>query len=216
MSIQQWYSDEDYSDDYHSPRKRRRLKHVPDDYIIEQRGFFSERSSRQSEMHISSLKGSGHRYNESEIEMGISHKSKKIERYRADRLYSPKSYNRRGDKVQRVSRSNMPDEAHHFIRAKKKLKGYNTETHDTTARPRQTKAKQMQSKQYLRSNLEKTSPVDSSVSYELPTGYSCKEEEEVSPPQTTNLVANLVSVMKPLLIHFHVQALELLQCIIGT
>ena len=110
----------------------------------------------------------------------------------------------------------MPNEAHHFIRAKKKLKGYNTETHDTTARPRQTKAKQMQSKQYLRSNLEKTSPVDSSVSYELPTGYSCKEEEEVSPPQTTNLVANLVSVMKPLLIHFHVQAFELLQCIIGT
>ena len=48
------YSDEDYSNDYHLSRKRRRLKHVPDDNIIEQRGFSGECSRRRSEMHISS------------------------------------------------------------------------------------------------------------------------------------------------------------------
>jgi hypothetical protein len=180
------YSEEEYSDDYHSSRKRRRLNHVPDDYINEQRGYSGERSMRRSEMHISSSKArrsrssrSGQRYKESEMEMGISHRSKKIERYRADRSYSPKSY-RRGDKMQYVSRSNMPYETHNVIKAKKKLKGYNTETRDVTARPRQAQTiKQMNtpSKQYPRSSLEKASPADSYVSYELPR-YSDDEEEE--------------------------------------
>jgi hypothetical protein len=80
----------------------------------------------------------------------------------------------------------MPDETHHVIKAKKKLKGYNTETRDVTARPRQTQTiKQMNtpSKQYPRSSLEKASPADSSVSYELPR-YSDEEEEE-SPLRTS-------------------------------
>ena len=184
------YSEEEYSDEYHSSRKRRRLNNVPDDYINDQRGYSGGRSRRRSEMHINSSKArrsissrSGQRYNESGIEMGISHRSKKIEQYHADRL-SPKSYNRRGDKVQHVSRSYMPYESHHVVRPKKKLQGYNTDTRDATARPRQTKAtKQMQNKQYLRSSLEKASPADSPASYELPR-YSLREEEEESPPRT--------------------------------
>jgi hypothetical protein len=77
----------------------------------------------------------------------------------------------------------MPDETHHVVRAKKKLKGYNTETRDVTARPRQTQAKKQMttpSKQYPRSSLEKASPADSLVSYELPR-YSDDEEEESLP-----------------------------------
>jgi len=184
------YSEEEYSDEYHSSRKRRRLNNVPDDYINDQRGYSGGRSRRRSEMHINSSKArrsissrSGQRYNESGIEMGISHRSKKIEQYHADRS-SPKSNNRRGDKVQHVSRSYMPYESHHVVRPKKKLQGYNTDTRDATARPRQTKAtKQMQNKQYLRSSLEKASPADSPASYELPR-YSLREEEEESPPRT--------------------------------
>ncbi|KAL3815317.1 hypothetical protein ACHAXA_009999 [Cyclostephanos tholiformis] len=164
-------SSDDYSDEYHS---QRRQKNSPDEF--EPKMLSGKHSSRRLEIrNRSSATTKGHstssrivgaltqlKYDVSEIDMRSSQKSKKVERYHADRTVSPKKHYRHVDEMHFTPRTKKSGEMYNAPIDRMRLKGHNTEPlvvgMPLTSGSKKANSKQVRINQDFGSNAEKPNP----------------------------------------------------------